>query len=144
MAVECTSDGEFAVSVSAAGHSLTVDEPTGLGGTNTGPSPFALLMASVGACSAITVVDAARERGLKVDRVRVSVKLKQNKISNSPGDPELLITELRRSIEIEGDLSPEDREWLFERGDACPVSRSIAAGIATPTAATEGGYGVNS
>jgi putative redox protein len=134
VSVDCTSDGSFSVSVSAAGHSLTVDEPESLGGTNTGPSPFALLMASVGACSAITVVDAARERGLKVDKVRVSIKLKQNKVSNSAGDPELLIKEIRRSIHIEGELSPEDREWLYQRGASCPVSRSIAAGIAAPAA----------
>jgi putative redox protein len=132
VSVDCTSEGSFAVSISAAGHSLTVDEPETLGGTNTGPSPFAMLMASVGACSAITVVDAARERGLKVDKVQVKVRLKQNKISSSAGDPELLIKEIRRSIEIEGDLSPEDREWLYERGTSCPVSRSISAGIATP------------
>jgi putative redox protein len=134
VSVDCTSDGSFAVSVSAAGYAFTVDEPETLGGTNTGPSPFALLMASVGACSAITVVDAARERGLKVDRVRVKVRLKQNKISSSAGDPELLIKEIRRSIEIDGDLSPEDREWLYERGASCPVSRSIATGIVMPAA----------
>ena len=130
MAVECASDGSFAVSVSVAGHSLTVDEPVSLGGTDTGPSPFALLMASVGACTAITVVDAARERGLRVDGVRVKVRLKQNKISSSAGDPELLIQEIRRSIEIDGELSLADRNWLYERGAACPVSRSLAAGIA--------------
>ena len=118
MAVECASDGSFAVSVSVAGHQLTVDEPESLGGTNTGPSPFALLMASVGACTAITVADAARERGLTVDSVRVKVKLKQNKISSSAGDPELLIQEIRRTIEIDGDLSPEDRDWLYTRGAA--------------------------
>jgi putative redox protein len=138
VSVNCTSDGSFSVSISAAGHSLTVDEPESLGGTNTGPSPFALLMASVGACSAITVVDAARERGLTVGRVQVKVRLKQNKISNSAGDPDLSITEIRRSIEIEGDLAPEDRQWLYERGASCPVSRSIAQGIATPCTSPEG------
>lgn len=132
MALECISEGSFAASVSVAGHHLTVDEPESLGGTNTGPSPFAMLMASVGACTAITVVDAARERGLLVDRVRVNVRLKQNKISSSAGDPELLIKEIRRSIEIQGDLAPEDRDWLYQRGASCPVSRSLAVGIATP------------
>ena len=78
MAVECVSEGTFVVRVTAAGHEVTVDEPVSLAGTDTGPSPFALLAASMGACTAITVVDAARERELSVDRVRVSVRLKQN------------------------------------------------------------------
>jgi putative redox protein len=133
VAVECVSEGDsFAVRVSVAGHELTVDEPERLGGTDTGPSPFAILAASVGTCTAITVVDAARDRGLSVDRVHVTVRLKQNKVSSSAGDPRLFITEIRRSIEIDGDLTAEDRGWLYRRGESCPVSRSISAGIATP------------
>lgn len=129
MAVECSSDGDFAVRVTAADHELRADEPRRLGGTETGPSPFDLLLASVGTCTAITIADAARERGLALDGVRVSVKHKLNRLARTPSDPELSITEIRREVVIEGDLPGADREWLFERGRACPVSRMLASGV---------------
>jgi uncharacterized OsmC-like protein len=120
---------DFTVRVSVGKHELVADETTGFGGNDEGPSPFGLLLASVSACTAIAIVDAARERKLRLDGVVVSVKHKQNIIPKSHGDPRLLITEIRRRVELRGDLSPSDREWLFAQGAACPVSRTLAQGI---------------
>lgn len=131
MAVVCVSEGtSFLVEATAGHHRLVVDEPAGLGGTEAGPDPFDLLMAALGACTAITVVDAARERGLTLERVVVSVSAKASKLAARPGDPDLSIRELRRVIEIHGDLSPEDRAWLTARGEDCAVARSLVRGVA--------------
>ncbi len=134
MAVECGSQGtSLRVEVRAGRHRMVVDEPERLGGTDAGPDPFDLLMAALGACTAITIADAARERGLPLEGVRVTVSAKTSKLASRPGDPELLIRELRRVIEVDGDLSPEDRAWLAERGGDCAVHRSLVAGIPVRT-----------
>lgn len=130
MSVVCTAEGtSFRVEVAAGRHALVADEPHGLGGTDLGPDPFDLVMAALGACTAITIADAARERGLPLERVRVTVTAKPNRLAARPGDPELRIQELRRAIRIDGELSPEDRAWLVARGEDCAVGRSLAAGI---------------
>ena len=48
-----TVDGEtgYAQKVTMGGHEIATDEPVKRGGTNTGPSPFELLLASLGACA---------------------------------------------------------------------------------------------
>ena len=130
MAIVCSADGDgFRVEIRAGRHALGADEGVALGGTDTGPDPFDLLAAALGACTAITIVDAARERGLPLGGVRVTVSTKANKLPPRPADPELRLLELRRTIEILGDLSAEDRAWLVARGEDCAVGRSLASGI---------------
>ncbi|MGH2789147.1 MAG: OsmC family protein [Actinomycetota bacterium] len=133
MAVVSVSNGTFRVEATTGRHRLTVDEGERLGGTDSGPDPFELIAASLGACTAIVVVDAARERDLRVDRVEVRVTLKFNKLCNRPGDPQLQLVELRRLIDIRADLGPDDLEWLCARGSDCPVSRAIADGVVITT-----------
>ena len=41
----------FAQAITAGAHSLKADEPTGVGGTDTGPNPYDLLLAALGACT---------------------------------------------------------------------------------------------
>lgn len=133
MAVVCTATDGLEVDIALGGHALRADEPAGLGGGDTGPSPFGLLLASVGACTTITIMDAARQRNLTVDRVKVAVSSKVSKVPSSASDPELSLTRIRRVIEIEGDLSHEDREWLRSRGEGCAVSRALEGGLPVDT-----------
>lgn len=98
-----------------------------------GPDPFDLLAASLGACTAIVVANAARARALPISRVEVRVSTKFNKVAARPGDEQLALVELRRSIHIEADVSPDDLAWLYARGTDCPVSRALRAGVAIRT-----------
>jgi putative redox protein len=45
----------YAQRISTGGHELAADEPVKRGGTDTGPSPFELMLSSLGACTAITL-----------------------------------------------------------------------------------------
>src|ERR1700736_2026281 len=45
----------YAVDIRAGKHKFVADEPPGGGGDDAGPSPFGLLLSSLGACTAITL-----------------------------------------------------------------------------------------
>ena len=53
----------YAHSVTVNGHALVVDEPDKLGGKNAGPAPFDLYLASLAACTAITLRMYAERKG---------------------------------------------------------------------------------
>jgi putative redox protein len=53
---------------------LLVDEPATAGGTDTGPKPTELLLASLGACFALAVAHVVRKRGRELADVRVRVR----------------------------------------------------------------------
>lgn len=119
--------------ISVGRHEIVADEPAFFGGEDQGPSQFGLLLASVGACTAIAIVDAAERHDLPLDGVVVAVKHKQNVDPDSPGDPRLLITEISRRVEILGGLTPSQRQWLLDVGTSCPVSRTLTQGVAMQT-----------
>src|SRR5690606_5216704 len=52
-------------------HHLLADEPESVGGNNLGPTPYDLLMASLGACTAMTLKMYANRKGWKLDEINV-------------------------------------------------------------------------
>lgn len=57
----------------AAGFEIVVDEPLEHGGTDTGPQPTDLLLASVGSCVALSMAFVARKRGIELQGLEIEV-----------------------------------------------------------------------
>ena len=55
------------------GHTLLVDEPPAVGGSDSGPRPTQLLAASLASCTAITVEMYAERKGWDVGSIEVEV-----------------------------------------------------------------------
>jgi pimeloyl-ACP methyl ester carboxylesterase len=54
--VQETREGDFAQTIWAGGkHALRADEPPAYGGTDTGPTPYDLLLSALGACTTMTI-----------------------------------------------------------------------------------------
>ncbi len=115
-------------------HELIADEPAAAGGGNAGPTPYGLLLASLGACTTMTLRMYARRKGLPL--VRASVRLEHARIHADDcadcedGAPLDLIT---RVIELEGDLAPEQRQRLLEIAEKCPVHKLLSRGVRVDT-----------
>ncbi len=121
-------DGKFSQVVSSGGaHVLRADEPVSVGGDDSGPGPYDLLLAGLGACTSMTLRMYAERRGLALDNV--SVRLKHAKIhaedcadcEESEGRLDLI----ERELTISGDLDEAARAKLLEIADKCPVHRTL-------------------
>jgi uncharacterized OsmC-like protein len=128
VSVEETGVGLFQVQVRAGAAQFLADEPAEVGGLGSGPTPYDLVSAGLGACTAMTLRLYARGKGLKLDRVSVSVGHRRR----ADGPPADVFV---RRISLEGDLTPQQRTRLIEIAERCPVHRTLERGAAIETAA---------
>jgi uncharacterized OsmC-like protein/alpha-beta hydrolase superfamily lysophospholipase len=137
-----TRAGKFQQEISVGPHRLLADEPTSAGGDDSGPSPYDLLTAALGACTAMTLRLYADRKQLPLDRVRVTLrhtKIHANDCSECETQ-EGRIDRIERVIELDGPLDEAAREKLLEIADKCPVHRTLQSEVLVPTrlAADEG------
>jgi len=111
----------------AGGHKLVADEPTSLGGTDAGPTPYDYLLAALGSCTSITIRMYADRKGWPLESV--TVRLSQERIHATDCEEceteEGRIDRIEREIELEGPLDEEQRRRLLEIADMCPVHRTL-------------------
>lgn len=118
--IEDTGLGLFQVEVRAQGTSFLSDEPVSSGGLASGPGPFDLLSAALGACTVMTVKLYAQRKVIAVSHVQVMVTHQRD--SESQRDV------FERSIFVDGTITEEEMKLLLAAADRCPVSRTLSAG----------------
>jgi putative redox protein len=125
-AVVRTGETGYHTEILTAGHSLVSDEPESLGGTDTGPNPFGLLMAALGACTTITLRMYADRKEWPLEEI--GVRLHHTKLKSKDAKT----AEISQALELVGPLSGEQRERLLEIAHRCPVHRALDAGVLMP------------
>jgi putative redox protein len=115
------------------GRTLVTDEPAELGGEGAGPDPYTLLLTALGSCISMTVTMYARRKGWPLERVRV--RLRQRRVhardcAECESDSADFIHHIERAVELEGDLTDEQRARLQEIAHRCPVHRTLTSEIA--------------
>ena len=127
--------GKFTEDIYTGHHRLRADEPQDAGGTDTGPSPYDLLLAALGACTAMTLRLYAEHKKLPLERV--SVELAHDKVHAADcaecETREGRIDRIDRLITLEGDLDEAQRAKLLEIADKCPVHRTLHSELWIPT-----------
>jgi putative redox protein len=122
-----TRDGKFQQAVAAGPHHLLADEPLAAGGDDTGPSPYDLLLAALGTCTAMTLRLYADQKKLPLERV--SVRLRHAKVhAQDCADCETRegkIDRIDRDITLAGPLDAAQQARLLEIADKCPVHRTL-------------------
>ena len=121
----------FAQAVQIGSHRLTGDEPVAFGGTDTGPSPYDLLLASLGTCTSMTISFYARRRGWPLESVTVSLyHSKIHAVDCAECETkEGKIDRIEREIHFTGTLTDEQRSKLMEIADRCPVHQTLTSEI---------------
>src|SRR5215469_17034730 len=126
-----TRRGKFQQEITAGTHRLLADEPVAAGGLNSGPGPYELLLAALGACTSMTLRLYAERK--KLPLMRTIVLLRHSRIYASDcaecETKEGMLERIERVITLEGDLGTEDRKRLLEIADKCPVHRTLTSKI---------------
>ena len=108
----------FTTDVMVRRHSLTADEPESFGGTDYGPSPYELVTAGLGACTAMTLQMYARRKKWPLKEVRVHLNHFKDHAEDSEHteNPKSKIDYFSRTIEMDGDLDEPLRSPAEKRG----------------------------
>ena len=129
--VTVSSDGFLKQNITAGNHTLIADEPRLAGGTDAGPDPYSLLLAALGACTAMTLQLYARRKEWPLEKVEVSLRHYRIHADDCEDcrTKEGLIDRIERHISLTGELNEEQRARLLEIAGRCPVHKTLTSEI---------------
>ena len=113
-------NGPYGQFITAGTHVLGADEPGAVGGKNTGPDPYELVLAGLGACTAMTIRMYANRKQMPLKKVEVRLRHLQRAAAGKD-----IKDKFERVVILEGDLTNEQRQHLLEIADRCPVSQTL-------------------
>jgi putative redox protein len=125
--VKLTMREGFRTQITAGGHQLIADEPKEAGGTDEGPSPYDLLLAALGACTAMTLKMYVERKKLPITDVEVLLTFDRIHIDDCEScvKEERLndqqVQHISRLIYVTGDVTEEQKERLLYIAGRCPV-----------------------
>ena len=127
--------GPYGQRIIAGGHQLVADEPAAIGGADSGPTPYDLLLAGLGACTAITVRMYADRKGWPLRQT--TVRLRHRRIhatdcaycETRTGQ----LDQIDRELQFEGELTDDQRARLLGIAERCPVHRTLHSEVLVTT-----------
>ncbi len=115
---------KLACEVDDGRHQWIADEPPEAG-EDIGPDPYDMLLASLGACAAMTMVMYARRKGWPLEGVTVRSRHTRHEAPLSDGSGTRRWQEIVRDLALTGDLDDAQRTRLLEIAGRCPVTRTL-------------------
>ena len=110
-------------------HRFLADEPADVGGLDSGPGPYDLVLAGLGACTAMTLRLYAERKALPLERV--TVELNHSRVHAADCETcetkEGMIDRIERAIALRGNLDAQQRERLH--GDRRQMSGASDADL---------------
>jgi putative redox protein len=115
----------YAQKIRAGHHGLTADEPTHAGGTDTGPSPYGLVLSGLGACTSITLRMYAERKGWDLGTIQLELRMFKDADAKE---------RIERTVRLGNPaLTAEQRAKLAEIAEKTPVTRTLRGGVPIAT-----------
>ncbi len=124
--------GDYRVNITNGVHTWRADEPVDLGGDNTGPNPYDLLLGSLAACTSITLAMYTRRKGIAMTSLSVEYSYDRIHADDCEKCEEAdtgMIDHVTSRIFIDGDFDEATRKRLIEIAQRCPVHKTLENGI---------------
>jgi uncharacterized OsmC-like protein len=110
---------------------MTIDEPPSLGGTDAGPSPIQVLLMSLAGCLNVTGHEVAKERGLALKGMKITIEGVMNPCAFIGCSFEERAGFQTIKVSVDADMAGAAREeiasWLEDTEKRCPVTDNIKA-----------------
>jgi putative redox protein len=121
----------FAQSIAVDHYRLLADEPVSAGGTGTGPTPYDLLAAALGACTSMTISIFARRKAWALESVTVTIRHSKVHAADCAAceTQDGRIDRLDCTITLVGALDDSQRQQLLRIANKCPVHRTLKGEI---------------
>ena len=125
----------YGQNISVGPHTLQADEPGDGGGRDTGPDPYALLLASLGSCASITVRMYAERKRWPLQGVSVELSWARIHVEDcaSCETDQGMVNGIEMQISLVGDLTAEQRERMIQIANKCPVHRTLRSQVPIST-----------
>ncbi|MEI9990630.1 MAG: OsmC family protein [Rhizomicrobium sp.] len=116
-------EARYRTDIRAGHHALIADESVSAGGADAGPSPFAYVLAGLGACTAITLRMYAEHKKWPLTGLGVDLEYYRDDKA----------FRVERMLHIEGALDAEQRARLADIAERTPVTLALKAGATINT-----------
>jgi len=135
VAVVETGFGTFQQVAATALHRFTIDEPRSVGGFDSGPTPYDLLLAGLGACTAMTVRLYAQRKGWPLERAEVQLRHDRTHAQDAAAceEQDVRMERITRTLTLHGPLDADQRAKLLAIAERCPVHRTLSEGARITT-----------
>jgi len=100
-------------------HTIVGDEPINSKGTDLGLSPSELVLSGLAMCKVATVRFIARKKGWEIGEVRAKLSQIVKR------EPDGLKTKIQVTIQIDGNITKEQKDELIKEADACYIHRQL-------------------
>ncbi|MDA8886786.1 OsmC family protein [Bacteroidia bacterium] len=109
----------YLMEIKTTSHTVMVDEPEAIGGSNQYPNPAQYLLSALASCTAITIKMYADNKGWNLGEINVDVKMKEIISSGKP------MKTIVKAVQFENHLEDEQIERLLTIGSKCPISKLL-------------------
>lgn len=123
---------DFRVDITNGTHTWRADEPIDLGGDNTGPNPYDMLLGSLAACTSITLSMYAQRKNINISSLSVEYshdKIHAEDCEQCDDAHKGMVDRVTSRIFIDGDFDEDTRKRLMEIAQRCPVHKTLENGI---------------
>lgn len=128
-------DAGFRTAIVVRGFELVADEPTAVGGSDGGPTPYELLLGALAACASMTLIMYAKRKSWPLKDVVIRLRdAPSHAVDCANCEIEAVgIRRIERQIELHGPLADDQRERLLRIADRCPIKQTLERGLVIET-----------